>query len=102
MTDQSEHIRNTSEFKSGCYAYGQHGYLEAKYAGRVFIRGLEDGYAGGENKNKGIFKSFDGGFFLWPGEDKSVRGRKGCPARLGCRLGDDSEGRCIKREGDDK
>jgi predicted dehydrogenase len=50
MTDQSEHVRNASGFKAGCHAYGQEGYLETNYAGKVFIRGLQDGYAGGENK----------------------------------------------------
>jgi hypothetical protein len=51
MTDHSEHVRNTTDFKSGCNAYGQEGYLEANYAGKVFIRGLQDGYAGGETKD---------------------------------------------------
>lgn len=51
MTNHSEHIRNSTEFRSGCAAYGQAGHLEANYAGKVFVRGLEDGYGGGENKN---------------------------------------------------
>jgi predicted dehydrogenase len=51
MTDHSEHVRNRTGFKSGCVAYGQEGYLEANYAGKVFIRGTQDGYAGGENPN---------------------------------------------------
>ena len=51
MTDHSEHIRNRTGFKSGCVAYGQTGYLEANYGGKVFIRGNDDGYAGGENPN---------------------------------------------------
>ncbi|MEK7686013.1 MAG: Gfo/Idh/MocA family oxidoreductase [Verrucomicrobiota bacterium] len=51
MTDQGEHIRNRTGFRAGCHAYGQHGYLETNYAGKVFIRGNEDGYAGGENQN---------------------------------------------------
>jgi predicted dehydrogenase len=51
MTDHSEHVRNATDFKSGCYAYGQEGCLEAHYAGKVFIRGTQDGYAGGESPN---------------------------------------------------
>lgn len=50
MTDHSEHVRNGTEFRSGCQAYGERGWIEANYAGKVFIRGTEDGYAGGENK----------------------------------------------------
>lgn len=51
MTDHSEHIRNATEFRSGCMAYGQSGYIEANYAGKTFVRGLDDGYGGGESKN---------------------------------------------------
>ncbi len=51
MTNHSEHIRNGTDFVSGCAAYGDSGYLEANYAGKVSVRGLEDGYAGGENKS---------------------------------------------------
>ncbi|HOK76153.1 MAG TPA: Gfo/Idh/MocA family oxidoreductase [Verrucomicrobiota bacterium] len=51
MTDHSEHIRNSTDFRSGCMAYGQTGHLEANYAGKTFVRGLEDGYGGGENRN---------------------------------------------------
>lgn len=50
MTDHSEHVRNGTEFRSGCQAYGEQGWVEANYAGKVFLRGTEDGYAGGENK----------------------------------------------------
>ncbi|MBM3881000.1 MAG: Gfo/Idh/MocA family oxidoreductase [Verrucomicrobia bacterium] len=48
MTNQSEHVRNATEFKSGCFAYGQRGWLEAHYGGKTAIRGLDDGFAGGE------------------------------------------------------
>jgi predicted dehydrogenase len=49
MSHHSEHVRNTVS-KIGCCAYGQKAYLEANYAGKVFIRGVEDAYEGGENK----------------------------------------------------
>ncbi len=51
MTNDSEHVQNRTAFASGCEAYGQQGFLEANYAGKTFIRGLEDGYGGGENTN---------------------------------------------------
>ncbi len=51
MTDHSEHIRNGTPFKSGCYTYGEKAYLEAHYAGKTSIRGTDDGYAGGESPN---------------------------------------------------
>ncbi len=51
LSNQSEHVRNRTGFRSGCHAYGQEGYLETNYAGKVFIRGTQDGYAGGENPN---------------------------------------------------
>jgi len=49
MTDHSEHIRNGTPFKSACYAYGEKACLEAHYGGKTSIRGVEDGYAGGES-----------------------------------------------------
>ena len=51
MTDHSEHVQNGTPFRSGCHAFGQKAHLEALYAGKTFIRGVEDGYAGGESPN---------------------------------------------------
>jgi predicted dehydrogenase len=48
MAHTGEHMPNHSGFKSGCIAYGQTGCLEANYAGKVFIRGVEDAWNGGE------------------------------------------------------
>ena len=45
----SEHVRNNKD-GIGCLAYGQKAYIEANYAGKVLIRGVEDGFAGGEDK----------------------------------------------------
>ena len=50
MTGYSEHVRNLAETKIGCLAYGDAGHLQAQYGGKVLVRGLEDVYAGGENK----------------------------------------------------
>lgn len=51
LANHSEHIRNATGFKSGCHAFGQKGYLEAHYGGKTSIRGVDDGYAGGESPN---------------------------------------------------
>jgi len=51
MTNHSEHVQNGTPFRSGCHAFGQKAHLEAHYAGKTFIRGIEDGYAGGESPN---------------------------------------------------
>ncbi len=52
MTDYSEHVKNATGFGAGCFAYGQQGYAETNYAGKVLIRGTQDNdYPGGENKN---------------------------------------------------
>jgi hypothetical protein len=51
MGHTGEHIPNRSDFRSGCIAYGQKGLLEANYAGKVFIKAKDDGYAGGEDKD---------------------------------------------------
>jgi myo-inositol 2-dehydrogenase / D-chiro-inositol 1-dehydrogenase len=62
MTDHSEHVRNGTPFKSGCYAYGEKAYLEAHYGGKTSIRGVEDGYAGGESPDlyaEGMHRNVD-------------------------------------------
>ena len=46
---QSEHVPN-AKGDIGVRAYGQKAHLEANYSGKVFIRGVEDGYAGGDSK----------------------------------------------------
>ncbi len=50
MSHQSEHVNNGSGYRIGCRAYGQEGTIEANYAGKVFIQGVKNNYAGGENK----------------------------------------------------
>jgi len=62
MTDHSEHVRNGTPFRSGCQAYGDKAWLEALYGGKTFIRGLEDGYAGGESPDlyaEGMHRNVD-------------------------------------------
>jgi predicted dehydrogenase len=49
MSHQSEHVAN-GKGGIGVRAYGQKAHLEANYSGKVFIRGVEDGYADGESK----------------------------------------------------
>jgi myo-inositol 2-dehydrogenase / D-chiro-inositol 1-dehydrogenase len=43
-----EHVKNNKS-GIGCFAYGQKAYVECHYSGKVFIRGIEDGWAGGED-----------------------------------------------------
>jgi myo-inositol 2-dehydrogenase / D-chiro-inositol 1-dehydrogenase len=81
MSHQSEHVPNAKS-TIGCRAYGQKAHLEANYAGKVFIRGTEDGYAGGEDavlyetgmkKNVDTFhKSIVGGIHTNPTLEPSV------------------------------
>jgi myo-inositol 2-dehydrogenase / D-chiro-inositol 1-dehydrogenase len=49
MAHTGEHMPDHTGFKAGCIAYGQTGYLEANYAGKVFIRGVDDAWNGGES-----------------------------------------------------
>ena len=51
MAHTGEHMPNHTGFRAGCIAYGQTGYLEANYAGKVFIRGVEDAWNGGDSPN---------------------------------------------------
>jgi myo-inositol 2-dehydrogenase / D-chiro-inositol 1-dehydrogenase len=44
----SEHVKNNKN-GIGCIAYGQKAYVECHYSGKVFIRGTDDGWAGGES-----------------------------------------------------
>ena len=48
MAHTGEHIPNRCS-RIGCIAYGQTGYLEANYGGKVFIRGMEEAWNGGES-----------------------------------------------------
>jgi len=49
MAHTGEHMPNHSKFRAGCIAHGQLGYLEANYAGKVFVRGPEETWNGGES-----------------------------------------------------
>ncbi|MHC4572756.1 MAG: Gfo/Idh/MocA family protein [Planctomycetota bacterium] len=51
MNHLGEHLRNTKGFACGCFAYGRHGYLEANYNGKAWIRGNRKVYRGGEVTN---------------------------------------------------
>ncbi|MHC4557683.1 MAG: hypothetical protein ACYS80_10320 [Planctomycetota bacterium] len=51
LNHYGEHIRNTHGFNCTCLAFGQDGYMETNYTGRVFIRGNKGGYRGGEIEN---------------------------------------------------
>lgn len=62
LNHRGEHIRNTHGFLCNCFAYGQDGYMETNYAGKVWIRGNKGGYRGGEVTNlynDGIAKNLD-------------------------------------------
>jgi hypothetical protein len=62
MTNHSEHVKNASGFRAGCLAQGQTGFLETNYAGKVSIRGTEDGYAGGDSPDlyaEGMHRNVD-------------------------------------------
>jgi predicted dehydrogenase len=57
-----EHIRNAHGFNCTCVAFGQDGYTETNYAGKVLIRGNKGGYRGGEVENlyvDGIKRNLD-------------------------------------------
>lgn len=51
LNHRGEHIRNTHGFQCSCFAFGQDGYMETNYAGKVWIRGNRGGYRGGEVTN---------------------------------------------------
>jgi len=51
LNHRGEHIRNTHGFQCNCFAFGQDGYMETNYAGKVWIRGNRGGYRGGEVNN---------------------------------------------------
>jgi len=62
LNHRGEHIRNTHGFTCTCLAFGQYGYTETNYAGKVLIRGNKGGYQGGEVKNlygDGIKRNLD-------------------------------------------
>ncbi len=50
MSHTGEHIANRCS-RIACIAYGQTGYLEANYGGKVFIRGMDETWNGGESPN---------------------------------------------------
>lgn len=57
-----EHIRNIHGFNCSCLAFGQDGYTETNYTGKVLIRGNKGGYRGGEVTNlydNGIKRNLD-------------------------------------------
>ncbi len=51
LNHRGEHIRNTHGFQCSCFAFGQDGYMETNYAGKVWVRGNRGGYRGGEVTN---------------------------------------------------
>ena len=62
LNHRGEHMRNTHGFQCSCFAFGQDGYLETNYTGRVSIRGNKGGYRGGELTNlyaDGIRRNLD-------------------------------------------
>ncbi len=62
LNHRGEHLRNTHGFKCGCFAFGQDGYMETDYDGKVWIRGNKGGYRGGVVKNlyrEGIRRNLD-------------------------------------------
>jgi len=62
LNHRGEHMRNTHGFTSSCFAFGQDGYLETNYTGKVSIRGNKGGYRGGELANlyvDGISRNID-------------------------------------------
>ena len=62
LNHRGEHIRNTHGFQCNCFAFGQDGYVETNYAGKVWVRGNRGGYRGGEVTNlynDGISKNLD-------------------------------------------
>jgi len=62
LNHRGEHIKNTHGFNCSCTAFGQDGYLETNYAGRVLIRGNKGGYRGAEVQNlyiNGISRNLD-------------------------------------------
>ena len=48
LNHRGEHLRNTHGFNCSCFAFGQDGYLETNYTGKVLIRSNKGGYRGGE------------------------------------------------------
>ena len=62
LNHRGEHMRNTHGFQCSCFAFGQDGYLETNYTGKVSIRGNKGGYRGGEITNlyvDGIRRNLD-------------------------------------------
>jgi myo-inositol 2-dehydrogenase/D-chiro-inositol 1-dehydrogenase len=62
LNHHGEHMRNTHGFTCSCFAFGQDGYLETNYTGKVSIRGNKGGYRGGELTNlynDGIRRNLD-------------------------------------------
>ena len=51
LNHRGEHIRNTHGFQCNCFAFGQDGYMETNYDGKVWVRGNRGGYRGGEVTN---------------------------------------------------
>jgi predicted dehydrogenase len=62
LNHRGEHMRNTHGFQCSCFAFGQDGYLETNYTGKVSVRGNKGGYRGGELTNlyvDGIRRNLD-------------------------------------------
>jgi predicted dehydrogenase len=62
LNHRGEHIRNAHGFNCTCVAFGQDGYTQTNYAGKVLIRGNKGGYRGGEVKSlyvNGIRRNLD-------------------------------------------
>jgi predicted dehydrogenase len=48
LNHRGEHLMNSLVVGEECFAYGQSGYLETHYGGRVLVRGGKNPYKGGE------------------------------------------------------
>jgi predicted dehydrogenase len=51
LNHRGEHLKNRFEFRAECTAHCQDGYLEACYAGRVTMPGIDTKWEGGEVKD---------------------------------------------------
>lgn len=62
LAHRSEHLKNKTPFSSSCVAYGQDGYLETAYAGRVQLQGSNTEFPGGDVKGlytQGALRNID-------------------------------------------
>jgi predicted dehydrogenase len=91
MNYHGEYVRNTFSTIS-CHAYGNEGYIETTYGGKVWIRGNQKGYKGGttediyrqgmERNVETFYKSITNGVYDNPTVEPSVN------ATLACILGE--------------